>query len=127
MISPNGFLPILRKFGVDNIFHRDFSPAFKIVLETVCVVELILNFRNFRYFHYFNSQFCNRRPKYGHIPYQRCQINVNQRFVFQFSQNLVLTVSPSFSVAISDRRFEPKTLVCNPIQSNKLKKKNLSI
>ena len=58
----------------------------------------------------------------------RLQINIYQCFVLQFSQILVLTFFPGFfSAAILDRRYKPKTLVCNPIQSNALKKKHINL
>ena len=88
------FFPILRKLKVDSIFCRVFRPNFVTVPETGIVVELISNFRNFRYYRYFNGHLCNGRPKFGHIRHQRCQINVNQRFVYRFSQILFLTVFP---------------------------------
>ena len=60
----------------------------------VYCIELVLNFCNFRYFRYFKGLLCNGRPKYGHIRHQRCQINVNQRFLFRFLQIFVLTGFP---------------------------------
>ena len=94
MTSLYTFLPILRKLNVNSIFFRIFSPTFISVPKTFSVVELISKFRNFRYFRYSNGQLCNGRPKYGHIRHQRFQIN--QCFVFQFLQILVLTVFPFF-------------------------------
>ena len=121
MTSLYTFLPILRKQNVNRIFYKVFSPTFISVPETFYVVELVSKCSNFRYFRYFNGQLCNGRPLYGHIRHQRFQINLNQCFVFRFLQILVLTVFPFFSAAILDRRYEPNTLVCNPIQSNELK------
>ena len=94
MTSLNGFLPKLRKWKVHRKVYRVFIPTFKTILETVCVLELESSFLNFRYFRYFNGQLCNGRPNYGHIRHQRCQININQRFIFRFSQILFLTVFP---------------------------------
>ena len=74
-------------------------------------------FPNYRYFRYFNGKLRDIRLKYGHIRHQRIQINNNHRFVFRFSQILCLTDFPLFSAAILDRRYLPKWLVCNPIQS----------
>ena len=84
----------MREWKVHSIFYRVLIPTFKTISETGCVVELKSNFRNFHYFRYSNGQLCNRRQKYGHIRHQRCQINVNQRFVLRFSQILVLTGFP---------------------------------
>ena len=118
MTSNDVFLRNLSKLNVDSIVIGYVTPTFISVFETVCIVELTSIFHNVRYL---NGQLCKVRPKYGHIRHQHFQINIKQRFVFQFSHILVLTGFPVFSAAILDRRYEPKTLVCNPIQSNELK------
>ena len=101
--------------------------SFRRLPPSVYVYNQYLNmckiFPNYRYFRYFNGKLRNGRPKYGHIRHQRIQINNNHRFVFRFSQILCLTVFPLFSAAILDRRYQPRMLGCNPIQSNELKKK----
>ena len=47
---------------------------------------------SFRYIRYLNGLLRNGRPRKGHIRHQRVQINTNQGFVFQISQNFILTV-----------------------------------
>ena len=125
MTSLYTFLPNWSKLNVYSLFYGILSPSFTtLVPETVCVEELKSIFRNFRYFrhfHYFNGQICNERPICGHIRFQRLQINIQQfSFFFSFA-NFGFNGFSVFSTAILDRRYEPKTLICNPIQSDELK------
>ena len=96
MTTLNAFLPTLRTLNVHSIVCRVSIPTFKKSLKQFLFIVLVSNFRNFRYFRYFHGQLCHGRPKYGHIRHQQCQINVNQRFVFRFSQILVVMVFPFF-------------------------------
>ena len=66
------------KLKTNSTFYRVFSPTFKTVLETVCVVELMSNYRNFRYL---NGQLVYVMDDLyilvcGHIRHQRCQIQI---------------------------------------------------
>ena len=45
-----------------------------------------------RYFRYFNGWIRNERTGYGHLSYQRLEINQNRYFVLHFSHILALTV-----------------------------------
>ena len=96
MTSLYTFLPNWRKLNVDCLFSGVLSSSFTTVPETVCVVEPISILRNFRYFRCFNSYLFHKGPYYGHIRHQLLHINIYQRFVFRFSQILVLTGFPVF-------------------------------
>ena len=91
-----------RKFNVQWIHSLEYSIRISsiTVTETVCVVELISNSRKFRHF----RQYYNGRPKCGHIPYKRLQINIIQSFVVFF--DFCKKGFPIFSAAMLDTWYE---------------------
>ena len=59
------------------------------VLRIYSVILLVISVINFRYS---KDRIRNGRAGYGHIRYQRLEINQNRRFVLKFTHILVLTV-----------------------------------
>ena len=113
----NECLHIFREYCTLECFVEYSPPSSNLVIEIVCSKDLAQKSYFNGFFHYFNGQLRNRLPRYGHIRHQRLQIYKNWRFVLEFAQIFVLTGFPFFSAAILVRKYQPKSLICNPIQS----------
>ena len=90
------------------------------VTKTMCIAQLILNSQDVRYVRYFNGKVLYGRPKHNHIHPQRLQINKSFCFFFYFLKLRVWRFSVIFGGQFLDRKYKPRKLVWNPVQSSEL-------